>query len=85
MGLRRSSRGARGVGIICSALLALITSLIRYGLVAAGGTVYDTLLCRLGTQNANIAVRRVAGAARSARLEVLRVAAHVTSERNLFI
>ena len=47
--------------------------------------MYEELLHRMETQHTNIAARRITGVARSARLEILRMVADVTSIKNLFI
>ena len=72
-------------GVLRSTHIALITSLIRYGFATYGGYMYEKCMDRLDTQVANIAARRVAGAHRSARLEILTPTAGLMSARNMFI
>ena len=73
------------VGVLRSTHLALVTSLIQYGLVTFGSHIYEKQLDRLDTQVINVAARRITGVHRSARLEVLRLTAGVTSVRNMII
>ena len=72
-------------GILRSAHSALLTSLVTYGLAATGGTMYESILDRLGAQQTNITARRITGVARSARLAVLHMVAGIVTARDLYI
>ena len=50
------------VGVLRSTHLALVTSLIQYGLVTFGSHIYEKQLDRLDTQVINVAARRITGA-----------------------
>ena len=78
-----STRWGLEAGVLRSTHLALIASLIQYGLVVFGGHAYERLMGRLDIQIANIAARRITGAHRSARLEVLMPTAGLASARNM--
>ena len=72
-------------GVLRSTHIALVTSLIQYGLTTLGGHIYEEQPDRLDAQIVNIAARRITGVHRSARLEVLRLTAGLTSVRNMII
>ena len=72
-------------GALRSTHIALMTSLVQYGLTTYGGHMYEKQPDRLDAQIVNIAARRITGARRSAGLEVLRLTAGLTSVRNMII
>ena len=72
-------------GILRSTHAAVITSLVRFGLVVTRSYAYEALIRRLETQDANVAARRTTGVSRAARLEVLRSVADILSARNLYV
>ena len=73
------------VGTLRSTHSALLTSLVSYCLVVAGGVAYEELLGRLEVQQATIAARRIVGVSGAARLGVPRATADVLSVRNLYV
>ena len=82
--LARSSWGLE-TGVLRVTHEALLTSLIRYGMVATGSGAYESDFCLLQTRHANIAARRVLGIGRSARLGTLFATSNALSARNLYL
>ena len=70
-------------GVSRSTHTALITSLIKYGLVTFGSHLYEKQLDRLEVQMTNIAARRITGVRRSARPDALLRSAGPTSARSM--
>ena len=63
---------------------ALLTSLVRYGLITYCSGAHETGLHGLNTQLINIAARRTAGIPRAARVVVPHIMADVVSAPNLY-
>ena len=64
---------------------AIITSLLRYGLVVFGSCCPDDLANRVGAAITNTAARRISGLPQSTRIEVLHFLAVAHSFRNLYM
>ena len=65
--------------------MAQITNLILYGFATYGEYLYEKEIDRADTQMANVAARRISGAHRTARLEVLMPTAGLVSVRDVYI
>ena len=63
---------------------ALLTSLLRYGLVVMGSCIPDDLMDKLDTQIINVAARRIVGLPITTRVEALHFIAGTHSSRNLY-
>ena len=72
-------------GVLRSTHMALKTSRIRYGFATYGGYVNEKQMDRPDTQIATVAARRITGAHRTARLEVLMPTAGLVSVRDVYI
>ena len=64
---------------------ALLTSLLRYGLVLVGSCCPDDLANRVDTAIINTAARKISGLPLSTRIEVLHFLAGTFSYRNLYV
>ena len=73
------------MGILRTALAALLTSPSRHTPVAVGSGTHQGHVQHLETQHANIFARRITGISHSARPAALHVCEDVTSARKLFI
>ena len=62
---------------------ALISSLLRYGLVLTGSSLPDDLMNKIDKGVVNVASRRIAGLPRITRIEALHFASGTHSIRNL--
>ena len=82
--LARSTWG-HDSGIMRSAHATLLTSLTSYALAVVGSGAHDKMFQRIGTQSTNISARRITGVARSARIEVLHMAAGLWAIQNQYL
>ena len=65
--------------------VAILTSLVTYGRVTICSPAYLRGFRRLGTLDNNMSARRITGASRSARLQVLHAAVGIRSGGNLYL
>ena len=85
--LARMSRFDWGLetGVLCMTHTAIITSLLRYGMIMVGSCLPPDTFDKIETQIVNIAARKVGGLDRSTRIEALHFLTHTHSYKNLYI